>query len=204
MTVNGRPVFALRGPVPMYRALGPGTSGDDVKQLQKALRRLGFDPGSISGTYGQGTATAVTDWYRNKGYEAQQPSADGPAATGPAATGGVQPRRRRSSPPSGRAVRHGRGRTGARARSELAASAPVQESADSYGPESSTDRQVQAIQLGSAQKALDMANAALSTFQATYGTKVPAGEVVFFPQLPVRLDKATVKAGDAPRARSAP
>lgn len=40
--------------------------------------------------------------------------------------------------------------------------------------QSSTDRQVQAIQLRSAQKSLDMANNALSSFQATYGTKVPA------------------------------
>ena len=63
MAVNGRPVLALSGTVPMYRALGPGASGDDVKQLQKALHRLGFFSGSISGNYGQGTAAAVTSWY---------------------------------------------------------------------------------------------------------------------------------------------
>lgn len=74
MTVNGRPVFALGGSVPMYRALGPGTSGDDVTQLQKALKRLGFGPGGTGGTYGQGTATAVSDWYKSEGYDAQEPS----------------------------------------------------------------------------------------------------------------------------------
>ncbi|MEK8144215.1 hypothetical protein NKH18_27250 [Streptomyces sp. M10(2022)] len=49
-----------------------------------------------------------------------------------------------------------------------------------------------------------MANAALSAYRTTYGTKVPAGEAVFFPELPVRLDKVTVKTGDSRPARSAP
>ncbi|MEK8144216.1 peptidoglycan-binding domain-containing protein [Streptomyces sp. M10(2022)] len=47
-----------------------------MKQLQRALRRLGFEPGAISGNYGQGTAAAVTQWYTSKGYQAQQPSPD--------------------------------------------------------------------------------------------------------------------------------
>ncbi|MEU4099002.1 Tat pathway signal protein, partial [Streptomyces sp. NPDC026673] len=45
---------------------------------------------------------------------------------------------------------------------------------------------------------LDRANAALSAFTTTYGTKVPAGEVVFLPDLPVRVDKVKVGLGDAP------
>ncbi|MGW0582007.1 HlyD family efflux transporter periplasmic adaptor subunit, partial [Streptomyces sp. NPDC002920] len=74
---------------------------------------------------------------------------------------------------------------------------PQESTSPSSGP-SATDQQVHALQLASARRSLTMANAALSTFQATYGTKVPAGEVVFFPKLPARLDKVTVKAGDAP------
>ncbi|MFI8090839.1 hypothetical protein ACIF9R_21375 [Streptomyces sp. NPDC086080] len=54
------------------------------------------------------------------------------------------------------------------------------------------------LQLKSAQQQLDAANAALSAFQAGYGTKVPAGEVVFLPKLPARLDKVSVKTGDTP------
>lgn len=46
-----------------------------------------------------------------------------------------------------------------------------------------------------------MANGALSGFKATYGTKVPAGEVVFLPKLPARLDKVSVKTGDTPSAQ---
>ena len=176
MTVNGRPVFALRGSVPMYRALGPGASGDDVTQLQKALRRLGSDPGSISGTFRQGTATAVTDWYRNKGYEAQQPSPDDQQQLGSLeqAVSSAQ---------------------------EALLTAGASGGDSSPEPESSTDKQIKEIQLSSAKKSLDLANAALSTFKASYGTKVPAGEVVFFPKLPVRLDKVTVKAGDAVSAQ---
>lgn len=54
------------------------------------------------------------------------------------------------------------------------------------------------LQLKAAQQQLDAANAALFAFQAGYGTKVPAGEVVFLPDLPARLDKVSAKIGDTP------
>ena len=44
--VSGRPVFALPGKLPVYRDLKPGTHGDDVRQLQRALRSLGHSTGS--------------------------------------------------------------------------------------------------------------------------------------------------------------
>ncbi|MGI3204299.1 peptidoglycan-binding protein [Streptomyces sp. GLT-R25] len=207
MTVNGRPVLALAGSVPMYRPMGPGATGDDVKQLQKALRRLGFDPGSTGGTFGRGTATAVTDWYRNKGYEAQQPSAEDQQQLGALqqAVSGAQEallttRSGNAGDGSGTGAGAGTG-TGGKASTGTETGAGTGTGAETgtrTDAQSSTDRQVQEIQLKSAQKSLDMANSALSNFQATYGTKVPAGEVVFFPELPVRLDKVTVKTGDAP------
>ncbi|BCL29162.1 peptidoglycan-binding protein [Streptomyces aurantiacus] len=209
MAVNGRPVLALSGRVPMYRALGPGTSGDDVKQLQRALRRLGFEPGAISGDYGQGTAAAVTQWYANKGYQAQQPSPDeqqqlgelqqsvssaqetlltmtGSGSTG--STGGTG-----AAPQTDTDTDSGGSGSGTDSRTEAGASTPAAESGN--------DKEIRKLQLKSAQKALDMANAALSTYQTTYGTKVPAGEAVFFPKLPVRLDKVTVKTGDVPAGK---
>ncbi|NRQ40391.1 peptidoglycan-binding protein, partial [Nonomuraea sp. NN258] len=73
MEVNGRPVFALRGSVPMHRTIAPGTRGDDVEQLQGALRRLGFG-GPRSGVFDQATIAAVNRMYRKGGYEAQQPT----------------------------------------------------------------------------------------------------------------------------------
>ena len=185
MTVNGRPVFALGGSVPMYRALGPGTSGDDVTQLQKALQRLGFDPGSISGTYGQGTATAVAAWYKSKGYDAQEPSPTDQQQLG-------------SLEQAVSAAQEALLTTNSGAE---AASSSETGSAGTPAPQSSTDKQVHEIQVKSAQKALDLANGALSSFKATYGTKVPAGEVVFLPKLPARLDKVSVKTGDTPSAQ---
>ncbi|MBE1588521.1 peptidoglycan-binding protein [Nonomuraea angiospora] len=73
LEVNGRPVFALRGSVPMHRTIAPGSKGDDVKQLQRALRRLGYG-GPVSGVFDQATIAAVTRMYTKKGYEAQQPT----------------------------------------------------------------------------------------------------------------------------------
>jgi peptidoglycan hydrolase-like protein with peptidoglycan-binding domain len=185
MTVNGRPVFALGGSVPMYRALGPGTSGDDVTQLQKALKRLGFDPGGTGGTYGQGTATAVADWYKSKGYDAQEPSPADQQQLGSLeqAVSAAQEALLTTNSGAGTA---GSSETG---------------SSSTPAPQSSTDKQVHEIQVKSAQKALDLANGALSSFKATYGTKVPAGEVVFLPKLPARLDKVSVKTGDTPSAQ---
>ncbi|MFI6543557.1 peptidoglycan-binding protein [Streptomyces prunicolor] len=185
MTVNGRPVFALGGSVPMYRALGPGTSGDDVTQLQKALKRLGFDPGGTGGTYGQGTATAVADWYKSKGYDAQEPSPADQQQLGSLeqAVSAAQETLLTTNSGAGTA---GSSETG---------------SSSTPAPQSSTDKQVHEIQVKSAQKTLDLANGALSSFKATYGTKVPAGEVVFLPKLPARLDKVSVKTGDTPSAQ---
>ncbi|GGT20442.1 peptidoglycan-binding protein [Nonomuraea spiralis] len=73
LEVNGRPVFALRGSVPMHRTIAPGGKGDDVKQLQRALRRLGYG-GPVSGVFDQATIAAVTRMYTKKGYEVQQPT----------------------------------------------------------------------------------------------------------------------------------
>ncbi|MEV0626187.1 peptidoglycan-binding protein [Nonomuraea wenchangensis] len=73
MEVNGRPVFALRGAVPMHRTIAPGGKGDDVRQLQRALRRLGYRA-PASGVFDRATIAAVTGMYAEKGYEAQQPT----------------------------------------------------------------------------------------------------------------------------------
>jgi peptidoglycan hydrolase-like protein with peptidoglycan-binding domain len=69
LTASGRPVFVLQGEVPVYRDLVPGISGGDVLQLERALARLGFDPGRVDGVFDQQTSAAVTQWYRSKGLE---------------------------------------------------------------------------------------------------------------------------------------
>lgn len=69
LTASGRPVFVLQGQVPSYRDLTPGTAGEDVRQLEQGLKRLGFDPGPVDGVYDQLTGSAVARWYQSKGWE---------------------------------------------------------------------------------------------------------------------------------------
>jgi hypothetical protein len=63
LVVSGRPVFTLNGATPMHRDLGPGTEGEDVGQLEAALARAGFSPGSLDGRYDGATAGAVAAFY---------------------------------------------------------------------------------------------------------------------------------------------
>jgi hypothetical protein len=56
MSVSGRPVFVLRGAQPAHRDIVPGSRGQDVRQLEAALARMGFSPGSVDGRYNGATA----------------------------------------------------------------------------------------------------------------------------------------------------
>ncbi|MET9962041.1 peptidoglycan-binding protein [Streptomyces sp. NPDC006326] len=78
--VSGRPVFALKGTLPVYRDLKPGATGDDVAQLQQALRELGHGTGAdAKGVFGAGTKAALAARYRTIGYDPLPAVADGPA-----------------------------------------------------------------------------------------------------------------------------
>lgn len=68
--VVGRPVFLLVGEIPMYRDLRPGSTGDDVLQLEEALVRLGFLEGAADETWDEATGAAVAAWYESAGYRA--------------------------------------------------------------------------------------------------------------------------------------
>lgn len=69
LSASGRPVFVLQGDTPAYRDLVPGISGDDVRQLEEGIARLGFAPGPVDGTFDQRTSAAVARWYRSTGWE---------------------------------------------------------------------------------------------------------------------------------------
>jgi Putative peptidoglycan binding domain len=79
-TASGRPVLVLQGEIPAYRDLVPGTVGDDVRQLEQGLKRLGFEPGPADGTYDQTTSAAVGELYKSAGYEPFLPTAEQLAA----------------------------------------------------------------------------------------------------------------------------
>ena len=76
LTASGRPLFVFQGETPAYRDLVPGISGNDVRQLEQALDRLGFTPGPNDGTYDQQTSAAVAKWYKSTGWEPFGPTRD--------------------------------------------------------------------------------------------------------------------------------
>lgn len=59
LAVSERPVVVLEGDKPMYRDLATGARGDDVRQLEAALVRLGHDPGPKDGRFDTATLRAV-------------------------------------------------------------------------------------------------------------------------------------------------
>jgi peptidoglycan hydrolase-like protein with peptidoglycan-binding domain len=63
--VDGRAVRVLYGSVPLWRRLGAGVSdGEDVRQLERNLVALGYDPGGmdIDDQFDSDTAAAVRAW----------------------------------------------------------------------------------------------------------------------------------------------
>lgn len=73
--VSGRPLLALALPFDLYRDLAPGDSGPDVRALQQALADAGLSAGSIDGTFGPRTSTALRALYAQNGVTAPEPSA---------------------------------------------------------------------------------------------------------------------------------
>ena len=72
--VTTRPVFVLQGELPMYRRLVIGTEGPDVGQLEQAMVRLGYDPGTVDTVFDASTAAAAEQMYADAGYAAEGPS----------------------------------------------------------------------------------------------------------------------------------
>lgn len=68
LEVSGRPILVLQGELPMYRTIRPGDEGDDVLQLEQALRRIRFDPGEVDGVFDEATEAAIVDWYGSHGF----------------------------------------------------------------------------------------------------------------------------------------
>lgn len=72
--VSGRPVFLLEGELPAFREFKPGLEGDDVLQLEQALKRLGYLEVEPDRLYGDATEKAIAAMYEAAGYEARAAS----------------------------------------------------------------------------------------------------------------------------------
>lgn len=68
--ISGRPVFLLRGGIPVFRDLLPQAEGPDVLQVEEALARLGYFSEEPDEVWTPATEVAVEAWYAAAGYGA--------------------------------------------------------------------------------------------------------------------------------------
>ncbi|MFF0481256.1 peptidoglycan-binding protein [Streptomyces sp. NPDC004435] len=167
LEISGRPLFVLPGPLPVYRDLKPGATGDDVAQLQAALAGLGHGRGGDpEGTYGAGTKAAVEDFYTAAGYE-PRPAVDDGGAGLDAASAAV-----------------------------TAAERAVEDSQDALA-ENEDERRGKSLRKSRdrAVEDLTQARTALGRAWAAAGPMVPAGEVVTVERFPARVASLDVRPG---------
>lgn len=68
--VDEEPVVLLTGRIPLYRDLSYGVDdGADVRQLERTLERLGYDPGTVNKEFTSYTADAVEELQEDHGLE---------------------------------------------------------------------------------------------------------------------------------------
>ncbi len=182
--VSGRPLIALPGAVPTYRDLRPGDRGNDIAQLQVALKRLGYAGNDPRGVFGPGTKRAVTKLYQRLGYSVPTTGGAGEVGeVGDAAT----PRA------AERAV--------TQARRAVSSAAQAVGQAENAVAAARTATPANPGAVGQAKQGLDKAKEALSYAKedlaaakqhrarliATTGAMLPLNEFVFVPSFPARL-----------------
>jgi peptidoglycan hydrolase-like protein with peptidoglycan-binding domain len=75
--LNGRPIWTLPLPFPLYRDIEPGSSGDDVIELQRGLNALNPSPSlTVDGEYGPSTQDAIESLYATFGVEPDRVTAE--------------------------------------------------------------------------------------------------------------------------------
>lgn len=68
--VDEEPVLLLTGEIPLYRDLSDGVdNGADVRQLEKNLKRLGYDPGTVNNEFTDYTGDAVEELQEDHGLD---------------------------------------------------------------------------------------------------------------------------------------
>lgn len=218
LEVTGRPVLVLPGELPVYRSLRAGSSGPDVVQLEEALTALGIDVGEPGDTYDSGTAAGVRALFDRAGYASpsageevealvedaeaalEQAEADLAAAraalqearSGPAestrveADNGVREAERQLA-----AAREGGDALAVAAAADALELARAQRREALAVPEPVAEQQA----VAAAEAARDGAQEALLQARDEALTGLPAGEVVYLPSLPRRVDEVSVRRG---------
>ncbi|WP_344348500.1 hypothetical protein [Catellatospora coxensis] len=182
LEVSGRPLIALPGSIPVYRDLRPGSTGRDVTQLQKALTGLGHRVTDPAGRFGAGTQRALRELYREVGYEVGTTGADDERAVAAQAEAGRH---------AERLVQEAEATLAALLRT---APSPASSSSDPQDPVAQAR-----TALRYAGEDLAAARQALVALQARSGPMLPAGEVVFLPAFPGRVEALTARVGEEVR-----
>ncbi|WP_406053677.1 peptidoglycan-binding protein [Streptomyces sp. NBC_01077] len=168
LEVSGRPVFVLKGSLPAYRDISPGTVGKDVKQLQQALSMLGHSYGSDGlGTFGAGTKRALNSFYDSIGYK-PIPSNSESADQLEAAEDGV-----------------------------VAAERALEDAKDALGQNASTPDGDLHKNAGRAGEDLAKARRQLAKLRDSSGPMLPAAEVVYVREFPAQVTQVSTSVGAA-------
>jgi peptidoglycan hydrolase-like protein with peptidoglycan-binding domain len=202
LTASGRPVFILQGEIPAFRDLVPGLSGEDVRQLEAGLGRLGFDPGPVDGLFDAQTSAAVADWYTSAGWRPFGPTAeqlanicalerelaaaqnDKLAAQAAAAAAPLAVKAARAQA----AYQLATADDDAKAAAQLAGEVEIRAALDA---QSAAEREAKMADDLVVRIAADLESA-----QRKAGVQIPADEIVFLPALPVRVEKSDLVVGD--------
>jgi peptidoglycan hydrolase-like protein with peptidoglycan-binding domain len=217
LTASGRPLFVLQGAVPAFRDFVPGISGEDVRQLEEALERLGFEPGAVDGNYDLQTALAVSQWYDAAGWEPFGATAD-QSETIRALESELAQALDDQLTAAAAAAAAPLALEAARAEADAANMAAAAEIAASFIPSElelaqAAERATQLAGEVAVQEALDAQDSAEREAQAAAATvarltadleaarqeaavKAPLDEIVFIPTLPVRVEQIDVQVGD--------
>jgi multidrug efflux pump subunit AcrA (membrane-fusion protein) len=189
--ISGRPVFALPGQFPAYRDLKPGATGPDVLQLQRALRGLGFRTGTDKdGTFGAGTAAALTALYTAHGYTPLSAQSEGAALV--AAAQDVVAAARRAGQDDRDALRT------ARAQATAARAVAKEYGSDAAKAErAAAEQAVREAQRRVARDGADLAAARsrLTAARTAAGPMLPAAEVLYLRGFPATVDSVTTTVG---------
>ncbi len=217
LTASGRPVFVLRGDLPAFRDIVPGTSGDDVRQLESALERLGFDPGPLDGTYDEQTSAAVAAWYESTGWEPFGPTVEqleqiqtleqglalatndklAASAALAAAPMAVDAARATAESANKVAAAEVAAKTGTELELAQAAARATQLSGEMAIQAAIDAQQVTERQAQMAGDLVTQITTELEAARNKAGVQVPIDEIIFLSTLPVRVERIEAVLGDA-------
>ena len=91
--------FLLYGALPAWRDFAPGmTDGDDVRQLERNLRALGYEVGDVDRDWDSDTTEAVEQFQRDRDLDDDGSSAAARSCSGRVRRGSARPRPRSVTP----------------------------------------------------------------------------------------------------------